>query len=104
MLAVRRETMLVVWYRASSGARNSFEGSVDVREIKEIRPGEGAFINDVTQIWDFLTIPPKMLDDTIMECYTTDFLFCFVFGSYKPLWLNYIFGDCSHTNQSMVQI
>ncbi len=39
MLAVRRETMLVVWYRASSGARNAFEGSVDVREIKEIRPG-----------------------------------------------------------------
>ena len=37
MLAVRRETMLVVWFRASSGARNSFEGSVDVREIKEIR-------------------------------------------------------------------
>jgi len=31
--------MLVVWYRASSGARNAFEGSVDVREIKEIRPG-----------------------------------------------------------------
>ena len=57
MLAVRRETMLVVWYRASSGARNSFEGSVDVREIKEIRPGEEAFINDVTQILYYFTIP-----------------------------------------------
>lgn len=36
MLAVRRETMLVVWYRALS-ARNRFEGAVDVREIKEVR-------------------------------------------------------------------
>jgi len=40
MLSLRRETMLVVWFRAATGSRNSFEGSVDVREIKEIRPGK----------------------------------------------------------------
>ena len=36
MLAVRRETMLVVWYKAIN-TRNMFEGAVDIREIKEIR-------------------------------------------------------------------
>ena len=36
MLAVRRETMLVVWYKAIH-TRNMFEGAVDIREIKEIR-------------------------------------------------------------------
>ena len=36
MLAVRRETMLVVWYKAIH-SRNMFEGAVDIREIKEIR-------------------------------------------------------------------
>ena len=36
MLAVRRETMLVVWYKASN-ARNEFEGAVDIREIREVR-------------------------------------------------------------------
>ena len=36
MLAVRRETMLVVWYKAIN-TRNMFEGSVDIREIKERR-------------------------------------------------------------------
>ena len=36
MLAVRRETMLVVWYKATH-LRNHFEGAVDIREIKEVR-------------------------------------------------------------------
>ena len=36
MLAVRRETMLVVWFKASH-MRNTFEGAVDIREIKEVR-------------------------------------------------------------------
>ena len=36
MLAVRRETMLVVWFKASV-MRNTFEGAVDIREIKEVR-------------------------------------------------------------------
>ena len=36
MMAVRRETMLVVWYKASH-TRNLFEGAVDVREIKEVK-------------------------------------------------------------------
>ena len=36
MMAVRRETNLVVWYKASLN-RNNYEGSVDIREIKEVR-------------------------------------------------------------------
>jgi len=37
--------MLIVWNRgnrASSGPRNLFEGCVDVREIKEVRPGKSS--------------------------------------------------------------
>jgi len=34
-----RETMLIVWQRALSG-RNSFDGAVDIREIKEVRQGK----------------------------------------------------------------
>ena len=36
MLAVRRETMMVVWFKVQ-GSRNEFEGAVDIREIKEVR-------------------------------------------------------------------
>ena len=36
MLAVRRETMLIVWFKAQ-GSRNEHEGAVDIREIKEVR-------------------------------------------------------------------
>ena len=35
-MLVRRELMLIVWQRALSG-KNSFDGSVDIREIKEVR-------------------------------------------------------------------
>ena len=38
-MLVRRELMLIVWQRALSG-KNSFDGSVDIREIKEVRRGK----------------------------------------------------------------
>jgi len=38
-MLVRRETMLIVWQRALSG-RNSFDGAIDIREIKEVRLGK----------------------------------------------------------------
>jgi len=38
-MLVRREAMLIVWQRALSG-KNSFDGAVDVREIKEVRKGK----------------------------------------------------------------
>jgi len=38
-MLVRRETMLIVWQRALSG-KNSFDGAVDIREIKEVRKGK----------------------------------------------------------------
>jgi len=38
-MLVRRETMLIVWQRALSG-KNSFDGSIDIREIKEVRRGK----------------------------------------------------------------
>lgn len=41
MLAVRRETMLIVWYKAIN-TRNTFEGSVDIREIKEVRKSKNS--------------------------------------------------------------
>ena len=34
-----RETMLIVWQRALCG-KNSFDGAVDIREIKEVRKGK----------------------------------------------------------------
>ncbi|CAB4059466.1 PLCG1 [Lepeophtheirus salmonis] len=37
ILAVRRETMLVVWHNKGHASRNRFEGSIDIRDIKEIR-------------------------------------------------------------------
>ena len=36
-----RETMLIVWQRALSG-KNSFDGSIDIREIKEVRRGKNS--------------------------------------------------------------
>ena len=38
-MALCRELMLIVWQRALSG-KNSFDGSVDIREIKEVRKGK----------------------------------------------------------------
>jgi len=38
-MLVRRETMLIVWQRALCG-KNSFDGAVDIREIKEVRKGK----------------------------------------------------------------
>lgn len=38
MLMIRRETRQIVWCRSSS--TKDFEGAVDMREIKEIRPGK----------------------------------------------------------------
>ena len=41
MLAVRRETMLIVWFKAQ-GSRNEHEGAIDIREIKEVRLGKSS--------------------------------------------------------------
>ena len=40
-MLVRRETMLIVWQRALSG-KNSFDGCIDIREIKEVRRGKNS--------------------------------------------------------------
>ena len=36
-----RETMLIVWQKVLSG-KNSFEGCIDIREIKEVRRGKNS--------------------------------------------------------------
>jgi len=38
-MLVRREAMSIVWQRALAG-KNSFDGAVDIREIKEVRKGK----------------------------------------------------------------
>uniref|UniRef100_A0A1Y1KG69 1-phosphatidylinositol 4,5-bisphosphate phosphodiesterase gamma n=1 Tax=Photinus pyralis TaxID=7054 RepID=A0A1Y1KG69_PHOPY len=41
-LAIRRETRQVVWSKTVSGVKPSFDGFVDLREIKEIRIGKNS--------------------------------------------------------------
>ena len=66
MMAVRRETMLVVWYKAIH-TRNMFEGSVDIREIKEVRKSRNSREFDK---WLSSTVPdPKNYADKIFVIY-----------------------------------
>ena len=44
-MSVRRETMKVVWFKqemSDKATRNRFEGAVDIRQIKEVRPGKSS--------------------------------------------------------------
>lgn len=41
-LSVRRETHQVIWYRNGSLSRQAFEGSLEIRDIKEIRMGKSS--------------------------------------------------------------
>lgn len=41
ILSVKRETRQVVWYKPMS-KRNVYEGAVDLREVKEVRPGRNS--------------------------------------------------------------
>jgi len=66
MLAVRRETMLVVWYKAIN-TRNMFEGAVDIREIKEIRKTKNS---REFERWLGQTVPdPKNSADKLFVIY-----------------------------------
>ncbi|XP_050360747.1 1-phosphatidylinositol 4,5-bisphosphate phosphodiesterase gamma-1 isoform X1 [Nymphalis io] len=42
MLSVRRETYQVIWFRQGTLTRNAFEGSIDIRDIKEVRIGKAS--------------------------------------------------------------
>lgn len=41
-LLLRRETNQILWSRSTSSPRTSFDGAVDIREIKEIRLGKSS--------------------------------------------------------------
>lgn len=41
-LSIRRETRQIVWTRTTSGPKPTYEGAVDIREIKEIRAGKNS--------------------------------------------------------------
>lgn len=41
-LAIRRETGQITWIRPTATPKNTFDGAVNIREIKEIRPGKNS--------------------------------------------------------------
>lgn len=41
-LTVRRETHQIIWSRSSAPKRQDYEGSLDIRDIKEVRVGKSA--------------------------------------------------------------
>lgn len=42
-LALRRETRQVIWTSANANSRNNnYDGSIELREVKEIRPGKSS--------------------------------------------------------------
>lgn len=41
-VSVRRETHQVIWSRTSSPLRQSYEGALDIRQIKEVRVGKSS--------------------------------------------------------------
>ena len=68
MLAVRRETMLVVWFKVQ-GSRNEYEGAVDIREIKEVRKTKNSREFD------------RWLSSTAPDAKSADKLFVIYYGS-----------------------
>lgn len=41
-VSVRRETHQVIWYRNGTSPRQSYEGSLEIRDIKEVRMGKSS--------------------------------------------------------------
>lgn len=41
-LAIRRETRQIVWSKTATGPKSTYDGAVDLREVKEIRLGKNS--------------------------------------------------------------
>lgn len=60
-LAIRRETREVVWSRAASGPKPTFDGAINLREVKEIRLGKNSK--------DFDKWPDESKKVDMMKCF-----------------------------------